>query len=55
LRAYAADGHILGGRLVEADEVHERVLADMFADDEVALVHVRAVEFGCFLYAAQRA
>ncbi|HEY2793469.1 MAG TPA: DUF1203 domain-containing protein [Micromonosporaceae bacterium] len=53
-RKYAADGHILGGRLIGADEEHERVLADMFADDEVALVHVRAVEFGCFFYAARR-
>ncbi|RKS07766.1 uncharacterized protein DUF1203 [Nocardiopsis sp. Huas11] len=53
LRAYGDHGRILGGRTVElsqerAGEVDD-VLARMFADPAVALVHVRAVVFGCFL------
>jgi hypothetical protein len=60
LRAYAADGHILGGRLVEPDDgctpvPVETALAEMLADPEVAVVHARAVEFGCFIFEAHRA
>jgi hypothetical protein len=55
MRAYGTDGRILGGRLVQPDAVHADVLTEMFADDDVALVHVRAVEFGCFFYEARRA
>jgi Protein of unknown function (DUF1203) len=53
-RAYAADGDILGGRLAEPHEAHADVLAEAFEDPAVALVHVRALEFGCFLYEARR-
>ncbi|GAA0393624.1 DUF1203 domain-containing protein [Streptomyces luteireticuli] len=58
LRAYSAQGHILGGRLIEipkerATEVHH-ALRDVFADPAVALVHVRAVEFGCFMVEVRR-
>lgn len=53
LRAYDARGRIRGGRMVElpADRAGEvdGLLAEMFADPGVALVHVRAVVFGCFL------
>ncbi|MDF9812777.1 DUF1203 domain-containing protein [Streptomyces sp. SPB162] len=60
-RAYSADGRILGGRHVRLtdDEVAagaaDAELAAMFADPEIALVHVRALEYGCFLFAARRA
>ncbi|MFJ2827350.1 DUF1203 domain-containing protein [Streptomyces sp. NPDC087263] len=58
LRAYDAQGHILGGTLIEipkerATEV-DRALRDVFADPAVALVHVRAVEFGCFMVEIHR-
>jgi uncharacterized protein DUF1203 len=58
-RAYSADGRILGGRLVGADQtagpaVAGAVLSQMFEDPAVALVHVRAVEFGCFTFEARR-
>jgi hypothetical protein len=53
-RAYAADGHIIGGRLAEPHEAQSDVLAELFWDSAVALVHVRALEFGCFLYEARR-
>ena len=58
VRRYSADGHILGGRLLEipesADEALDAAFAEAFADTEVALVHVRAVEYGCFLYEVRR-
>jgi Protein of unknown function (DUF1203) len=59
LRAYAADGHILGGRLFGVGEPDDAAaaataLAGLFTDPAVALVHVRAVEFGCFLFEARR-
>jgi hypothetical protein len=59
LRAYAADGRILGGRLVEPDpsgaaSPAQAALDELFADPAVALVHVRAVEFGCFTFEARR-
>ncbi|MFJ8849193.1 DUF1203 domain-containing protein [Streptomyces sp. NPDC102437] len=58
LRAYDGRGHILGGRLIEipkerAAEVDD-ALHEVFADPTVALVHVRAVEFGCFMVEARR-
>jgi hypothetical protein len=59
LRAYGADGRILGGQLVQADPAcspvaAESALARMLAGSEVALVHGRALEFGCFIFEARR-
>ncbi|MEU5519790.1 DUF1203 domain-containing protein [Streptomyces sp. NPDC047860] len=54
LRRYSVDGRILGGLLVEASEDFAPALGEAFADPEVALVHVRAVEYGCFLYEVRR-
>ncbi|MFJ3302391.1 DUF1203 domain-containing protein [Streptomyces sp. NPDC086549] len=58
VRRYSAEGHILGGRLVEDagdfEAAFEAAFAEAFADPEVALVHVRAVEYGCFLYEVRR-
>ncbi|KUM99716.1 hypothetical protein AQI95_37795 [Streptomyces yokosukanensis] len=62
LRRYSSDGRILGGRLVNPSDgtetpceaVFETAFAEAFADPEVALVHVRAVEYGCFLYEVRR-
>ncbi len=58
-RAYSADGRILGGRLVGRDQTADAaaagaVLSDLFGDPSVALVHARAVEFGCFTFEARR-
>ncbi|MER5873607.1 DUF1203 domain-containing protein [Streptomyces sp. NPDC002044] len=57
-RRYDAGGRILGGRMLslgeDPDGVVGRELAEAFADPEVALVHVRAVEYGCFLYEVRR-
>jgi uncharacterized protein DUF1203 len=54
VRRYSADGHILGGRLVEHPGDFEQAFTEAFADPQVALVHVRAVEYGCFLYEVRR-
>ncbi len=58
-RAYSADGSILGGRLAEPEDLRDQasangVLSEMFADPRVALVHARAVEFGCFTFEVRR-
>jgi len=60
LRAYSADGRILCGRLIDAAPdcspvPAELALAQVFADPQVALVHARAVEFGCFTFEVRRA
>ncbi|MER5968921.1 DUF1203 domain-containing protein [Streptomyces sp. NPDC002055] len=65
LRAYAADGRILGGRYKESDgsaparsaggrTALEKELEELYSDPEVAAVHLRAVEFGCFLLETRR-
>ncbi|MEV0266168.1 DUF1203 domain-containing protein [Streptomyces sp. NPDC050617] len=60
LRAYTAEGSILGGRLIDgegadADLTIEQGLAELYENPQVAAVHVRAVEFGCFLVETRRA
>ncbi|MBK3569001.1 DUF1203 domain-containing protein [Streptomyces sp. MBT62] len=52
LRRYSAEGHILGGELV--DTVDDEAFQRAFDDPTVTLVHVRAVEYGCFFYEVQR-
>ncbi|MFD5745523.1 DUF1203 domain-containing protein [Streptomyces massasporeus] len=54
VRRYSAEGRILGGRLVGESAGFEDAFAEAFADPAVALVHVRAVEYGCFLYEVRR-
>ncbi|MFD5035794.1 DUF1203 domain-containing protein [Streptomyces sp. NPDC058378] len=58
VRRYNAAGEIVGGRLLEvpADEErgYDEALAEAFADPEVALVHVRAVEYGCLHFEVRR-
>ncbi|MFJ5993793.1 DUF1203 domain-containing protein [Streptomyces sp. NPDC092370] len=54
VRRYSAEGHILGGRLVAEPAGFETAFSEAFADPAVALVHVRAVEYGCFLYEVRR-
>ncbi|MEV7275732.1 DUF1203 domain-containing protein [Streptomyces sp. NPDC093111] len=59
LRRYDARGRIVGGRLLEipeaAGEGFDRAFGEAFADPAVALVHVRAVEYGCFQFEVRRA
>lgn len=53
VRRYGTDGRILGGRLVELPGLDE-AFDEAFADPAVALVHVRAVEYGCFHFEVRR-
>ncbi|KOV12051.1 hypothetical protein ADK60_33550 [Streptomyces sp. XY431] len=53
LRAYDRRGHILGG-VVVLPETAEAGAALLLADPEVAVVHVRAVEYGCFMHEVRR-
>src|SRR4051794_16221956 len=55
LRGYGADGRIVDGRVVDEDEAPEPKLADLLADERVAFVHARALVFGCFTFAIDRA
>ncbi|MFF5437886.1 DUF1203 domain-containing protein [Streptomyces achromogenes] len=61
LRRYSGEGRITGGTVVRlpADPVQaqvtmEQALRTAFTDSQVALVHVRAVEYGCFHYEVRR-
>ncbi|MFJ7954838.1 DUF1203 domain-containing protein [Streptomyces sp. NPDC096319] len=58
LRRYDASGRIVGGRLLELPATpadgFDHALAEAFADPSVALVHVRAVEYGCFHFEVRR-
>ncbi len=58
LRRYDAGGRIVGGRRFEIPEDvqagFDRAFDEAFADPEVALVHVRALEYGCFHFEVRR-
>ncbi|WP_406862477.1 DUF1203 domain-containing protein [Streptomyces sp. HUAS MG47] len=58
LRRYDAGGRIVGGRLLEIPqepgEGFDKALAEAFAEPDVVLVHVRAVEYGCFQFEVRR-
>ncbi|OEU96845.1 DUF1203 domain-containing protein [Streptomyces oceani] len=57
-RRYDAHGRIVGGRLVELPldtrAAYDTALTEAFEQPEVALVHVRAVEYGCFHFEVRR-
>ncbi|WP_405948042.1 DUF1203 domain-containing protein [Streptomyces prunicolor] len=53
LRRYSAEGHILGGELV--DPLDDEAIRRAFSDPSVVLVHIRAVEYGCFFFEVRRA
>ncbi|MBT2527167.1 DUF1203 domain-containing protein [Streptomyces sp. ISL-99] len=58
VRRYNADGRIVGGRLVEIPDDpttgFDAAFAEAFEEPDVALVHVRAVEYGCFHFEVRR-
>ncbi|MGO1974120.1 MAG: DUF1203 domain-containing protein [Propionibacteriaceae bacterium] len=58
VRCYDVRGHIVGGRLVELTEDPtaslDAAIDDAFADPTVQVVHVRAVEHGCFQFEVRR-
>lgn len=59
VRRYDADGHIM--RLVRLMEIpvdeergYDEAITEAFADPAVVLVHVRAVEYGCWHFEVRR-
>ncbi|MFE3886191.1 DUF1203 domain-containing protein [Streptomyces lydicus] len=58
VRRYDARGHIAGGRLLEipadATAGFDAAFDDAFNDPDVVLVHVRALEYGCFQFEVRR-
>lgn len=54
IRRYDANGRIVGGRYfeipVDAQRGFDRAVDEAFSDPRVALVHVRALEYGCFQF-----
>src|SRR5690606_30510320 len=58
VRRYDARGRIAGGRLLEipvdATAAFDAALDDAFSDPDVVLVHVRALEYGCFQFEVRR-
>lgn len=54
MRAYNANGRIVDGVLVPADSDPEQVLTALLDDERVAIVHARALGFGCFTFAVER-
>ncbi|MHB9856945.1 DUF1203 domain-containing protein [Streptomyces sp. YIM S03343] len=58
-RRYDERGHITGGQVVEfpedADAAFERALTEAFAHPDTVQVHVRAAEYGCYLFRVDRA
>ncbi|ETK37927.1 DUF1203 domain-containing protein [Microbispora sp. ATCC PTA-5024] len=60
MRAYRPDGSILDGHLLDGGRSADAsaasaLLGELFDDPGVAVVHMRAVEFGCFMFEARRA
>ncbi|MGW1840173.1 DUF1203 domain-containing protein [Streptomyces sp. BBFR2] len=58
VRRYDARGHIAGGRMLEipsdATAGFDAAFDEAFADPDVVLVHVRALEYGCFHFEVRR-
>ncbi|MEU9455296.1 DUF1203 domain-containing protein [Streptomyces sp. NPDC048277] len=58
VRRYDARGRIAGGRLLEIPEDvvagFDAAFDDAFSDPDVVLVHVRALEYGCFHFEVRR-
>jgi len=54
MRAYDGSGRIVDGRLVQAGEDPEPVIAELLEDERIAVVHARALGFGCFTFAIER-
>jgi hypothetical protein len=54
LRCYGPDGAIISGRIVEPDDDPGGVVKDLLADSKVAVIHARAIEFGCFTFEIRR-
>lgn len=58
IRRYDAGGHIVGGVGFEIPEDaqagFDRAISAAFSDPQVVLVHVRALDYGCFQFEVRR-
>ncbi|MGO9197971.1 MAG: DUF1203 domain-containing protein [Acidimicrobiales bacterium] len=53
-RCYSSSGQIVCGRPVEPGDRAEEVIEELLALPDTAVVHVRALEFGCFTFEVRR-
>lgn len=53
-RCYDDAGRIIGGRLSDAGDDVEAVIAELFSNEKVALIHTRNVVFGCYMLQIRR-
>jgi hypothetical protein len=58
VRRYDAQGRIVGGALLEISQdaagSFDRALDEAFAEPDVVVAHVRALEYGCFQFEVRR-
>ncbi|MDQ1747305.1 MAG: hypothetical protein QOD07_1568 [Frankiaceae bacterium] len=54
-RAYGVTGRIVGGVAVGPHDDPEPAIEGLLADPDIAVVHARAVVYGCFTFAVERA
>jgi hypothetical protein len=54
LRAYNADGAILGGARLEPGDDRDEAARQLLADPEVAFVHSRNIVYGCYMLEIRR-
>ena len=54
LRAYDANGRIVGGTVLSEDDQPEPAVEELLRDSRVVFVHARALVFGCFTFAIER-
>jgi hypothetical protein len=54
LRAYDGNGRIVGGTVLATDDDPEPAVDALLQDERVAVVHARAVLFGCYTFAVER-
>jgi len=53
LRAYDDNGRTIGGTLIGDDDDPEAAVDELLDNERVALVHARAVIYGCFTFAIE--
>ena len=53
-RGYDAKGRIVDGRLARVEDDPELVLTELLDDERVAVVHARALAFGCYTFSVER-
>jgi hypothetical protein len=53
LRAYDNSGRILGGTALNEGDDPEAAINELATDEQVAVIHARAVVYGCFTFAIE--